>query len=152
MSVGPQKLQNEFVVACSELPQGLLKKGTEWPTTILKADLVPAFTKRQAAHHLVRRGKDQLVGKGAPTPLEVYTDKRQGSKRITRVVGLEGYLLSPDKVAGDLQRAFNGSASVQDVPGKQKLHEVGECTCRVFRPCRLKCAGFGSDCMVTLKT
>jgi len=106
------------------LYKGLLKKGTEWPTTILKADLVPAFTKRQAAHHLVRRGKDQLVGKGAPTPLEVYTDKRQGSKRITRVVGLEGYLLSPDKVAGDLQRAFNGSASVQDVPGKQKLHEV----------------------------
>ena len=55
----------------------------------------------------------QLVGKGAPAAVEVVTDKRQGSKRVTRVLGLEALLLSPAAVAGDLQRTFAGSASVQ---------------------------------------
>jgi hypothetical protein len=55
----------------------------------------------------------QLVGKGAPAAVEVVTEKRQGSKKVTRVLGLEALLLSPAAVAGDLQRTFAGSASVQ---------------------------------------
>ena len=50
------------------------------------------------------RGHKQAVRKGAPPSVQVSVEKRQGNKKVTRIVGIEDFLVDPHDVASECQR------------------------------------------------
>lgn len=62
-----------------------------------------------------------VVRKGAIKHIRVHAeDRHAGRKYITRVTGLESFGIEPEELAGNLQRTFKTSSSVQKLPGKQE--------------------------------
>lgn len=54
----------------------------------------------------------QVIRKGQPPCVQVCTEKRQGNKRVTKVAGLEAFLVDPEQVRGGCSRLLvvhNGS-------------------------------------------
>eukprot|EP00897_Mesotaenium_endlicherianum_P007401 jgi/Mesen1/668/ME000109S10887 len=110
-------------VLCDALFKGAVKKGAAYPTEVHRRDLGPAFVRRMQAHHRVTRGGQVAVKKGALQKVQVLTERRQGNKKVTRVSGVESFLVAPDALAAELQKKFACSTTVGEIPGK-KDHEV----------------------------
>ncbi|KAJ9523141.1 hypothetical protein QJQ45_023868 [Haematococcus lacustris] len=72
----------------------------------------------------IQRGAQSLIKKGAVPAISVSVVKRQGSKKVTRVVGMEAFLVSPEELAAESQRKFAASSSVNELPGKSGGVEV----------------------------
>lgn len=108
---------------CDALFKGVIKKGSTYPTEIHKKDLGPAFISRMQAHHIVTRGNDSVVRKGSLKTIQIMTERRQGNRKMTRVSGLESFLMDAEALASELQKKFACSTSVAELPGK-KGHEV----------------------------
>ncbi|KAI4331910.1 hypothetical protein L6164_016858 [Bauhinia variegata] len=108
---------------CDALFKGAIKKGTTYPAEIRKKDLGPTFISRMQAHHLVTRGSDSVVRKGAIKNIQLVTERRQGNKKVTKLSGMETFLIDADVLASELQKKFACSTSVAELPGK-KGHEV----------------------------
>merc|ERR1712100_906212 len=54
-------------------------------------------------------------------PIECREERRGGHKYVTRVKGLETYLIAPKDIAKDLRKKFAASTTVNDLPlGKGK--------------------------------
>lgn len=67
-------------------------------------------------------------------------ERRQGNKFVTRVVGVEAFLLEPSALAAECQRKYACSTTVGDLPGKNNpgqeviLQVRGECCVWPTRP------------------
>lgn len=108
---------------CDALYKGVIKKGSTYPTEVHKKEVGPAFVNRMQAHHLVTRGSESIVKKGALKTVQILTERRQGNKKVTKLSGLESFLLDAELLASELQKKFACSTSVSELPGK-KGHEV----------------------------
>ncbi|XP_031473825.1 uncharacterized protein LOC116246215 [Nymphaea colorata] len=109
---------------CDALYKGSVKKGAAYPTEIHKKDLGAAFLNRMQVHHRVTRGSESTIRKGAVKPVQIMSERRQGNKKVTRVSGLESFLIDPESLASELQKKFACSTSVAELPGKKGQHEV----------------------------
>lgn len=109
---------------CDALYKGTVKKGSTYPTEILKAELGAAFVSRMQANHRVVRGGNSVVRKGVLKSVQILTERRQGNKKVTRVSGMESFLVDADVLAAELQKKFACSTSVAELPGKKSQNEV----------------------------
>ncbi|KAK6116717.1 hypothetical protein DH2020_049537 [Rehmannia glutinosa] len=106
---------------CDALFKGAIKKGSMYPTEIHKKDIGQSFINRMQAHHLVTRGNDSIVRKGALKPIQILTERRQGNKKVTKLSGLESFLIDGEALASELQKKFACSTTVSELPGKKGL-------------------------------
>ncbi|KAJ8759478.1 hypothetical protein K2173_007091 [Erythroxylum novogranatense] len=106
---------------CDALFKGAIKKGSTYPTEIHKKDLGSTFISRMQAHHVVNRGAESVIRKGAIKTVQIVTERRQGNKKVTKVAGLETFLIDAEALASELQKKFACSTSVADLPGKKGL-------------------------------
>ncbi|XP_068647755.1 uncharacterized protein [Aristolochia californica] len=111
-------------ILCDALYKGTIKKGSSYPSEIHKKDLGSTFLSRLQIHHKVTRGTDTVLRKGALKTVQIMTERRQGNKKVTRVSGLESFLLDVETLAPELQKKFACSTSVAELPGKKGQHEV----------------------------
>ncbi|XP_028122795.1 uncharacterized protein LOC114319922 [Camellia sinensis] len=74
-------------------------------------------------HHRVTRGSESVVCKGALKTIQIMTERRQGNKKVTKLSGMESFLMDAEALASELQKKFACSTSVAKLPGK-KGHEV----------------------------
>lgn len=118
---------------CDALYKGAIKKGSSYPTEIHKKDLGPTFLNRMQVHHSVARGNDVAIRKGALKPIQILTERRQGNKKVTRVSGVETFLMDAESLASELQKKFACSTSVTELPGKPCSLFVGT-LCYPFGP------------------
>ncbi|GJP32236.1 hypothetical protein CLOM_g16830 [Closterium sp. NIES-68] len=109
---------------CDALYKGAIKKGTAYPTECHKREVGPTLVRRMQAHHRVERGGRSVVRKGGLVPVQILVERRQGNKKVTRVTGLEAYLVEAEPLAAELQKKFASSTSVTEVPGKKGQQEV----------------------------
>ncbi|XAR57463.1 hypothetical protein NMG60_11025617 [Bertholletia excelsa] len=108
---------------CDALYKGTIKRGSTYPTEIHKKDLGSTFVNRMQAHHKVTRGSESVIRKGALKTIQLVTERRQGNKKVTKLSGLESFLMDAEALASELQKKFACSTSVAELPGK-KGHEV----------------------------
>lgn len=109
---------------CDALYKGAVKKGSAYPSEIHKKDLGSTFINRMQIHHRVARGNEVVVRKGAIRTVQIMTERRQGNKKMTRVSGLECFLMDADSIASELQKKFACSTTTAELPGKKGQHEV----------------------------
>ncbi|EFJ51539.1 hypothetical protein VOLCADRAFT_56991 [Volvox carteri f. nagariensis] len=109
---------------CDALFKGLIKKGELYPTHLAKSDLRESLMRRMHLQCRITRGQQQVVRKGQLPAVQISTEKRQGNKRVTKVMGLEPFLVDIEQVAAECQRKFACSTSVVELPGKGAGHEV----------------------------
>ncbi|KAJ7541784.1 hypothetical protein O6H91_10G076500 [Diphasiastrum complanatum] len=109
---------------CDALYKGTVKKGSTYPAEINKKDLEKTFISRMQAHHKVTRGTESILRKGALRSVQIVTERRQGNKKVTRVSGLESFLVDAELLAAELQKKFACSTSVTELPGKRGQYEV----------------------------
>nr|KJB26950.1 hypothetical protein B456_004G267600 [Gossypium raimondii] len=102
---------------CDALFKGAIKKGSTYPTEIHKKDLGATFINRMQAHHMVTRGGESVVRKGVLKTVQIMTERRQGNKKVTKVSGLETFLIDPEALASELQKKFACSTTVAELPG-----------------------------------
>ncbi|KGN63082.1 eukaryotic translation initiation factor 2D [Cucumis sativus] len=110
-------------ILCDSLFKGAIKKGTTYPTEIHKRDIGSTFISRMQPHHIVTRGSESVVRKGALKTIQIMTERRQGNKKVTRLSGLETFLLDAEALASELQKKCACSTTVAELPGK-KGYEV----------------------------
>ncbi|KAF8412013.1 hypothetical protein HHK36_004572 [Tetracentron sinense] len=108
---------------CDALYKGTIKKGSTYPTEIHKKDIGAAFVNRMQVHQRVTRGNESVVRKGSLKTIQIMTERRQGNKKVTKLSGLESFLMDAEALASELQKKFACSTSVAELPGK-KGHEV----------------------------
>jgi translation initiation factor 2D len=104
-------------ILCDALFKGAIKKGSTYPTEIHKKDVGSAFISRMQAHHVVTRGSESIVRKGALKAIQILTERRQGNKKVTKLSGVETFLLDAEALASALQKKFACSTSVAELPG-----------------------------------
>ncbi|GAQ79177.1 eukaryotic translation initiation factor SUI1 family protein [Klebsormidium nitens] len=109
---------------CDALYKGKVKKGDTYPSEVPKANVGREFLARFQAHHRVSRGDKSATRKGALKNMQIVAEQRQGRKKVTKVTGLESFLVDPERLAEELQRKFASSSTVQEVPGKKDASEV----------------------------
>ncbi|KAH8939027.1 hypothetical protein BDL97_15G015600 [Sphagnum fallax] len=109
---------------CDALYKGTVKKGSTYPSEIHRRDLGSSFVGRMQAHHRVSRGAESVVRKGALKSVQIMTERRQGNKKVTRLTGIESFLVDADVLATELQKKFACSTSVTELPGKKGQSEV----------------------------
>ncbi|KAG8071058.1 hypothetical protein GUJ93_ZPchr0006g41808 [Zizania palustris] len=102
---------------CDALYKGAIKKGSAYPTEIHKRDLGSTFLNRMQIHHRVSRGDEVIIRKGAIRTVQIMTERRQGNKKMTRVSGLECFLMDADSLASELQKKFACSTTTAELPG-----------------------------------
>lgn len=102
---------------CDALFKGAIKKGSRYPTEIHKKDIGLTFINRMQAYHRVTRGSDTVVRKGSLKPIQIMTERRQGNKKVTKLSGLESFLIDADALASELQKKFACSTTVGELPG-----------------------------------
>ncbi|RDX97928.1 Eukaryotic translation initiation factor 2D, partial [Mucuna pruriens] len=107
------------VLLCDALFKGAIKKGTTYPTEIHKKDLGSTFVSRMQPHHVVTRGNESVVRKGALKTIQLLTERRQGNKKVTKLSGMETFLIDAEALASELQKKFACSTSVAELPGKK---------------------------------
>ncbi|KAF3440959.1 hypothetical protein FNV43_RR19245 [Rhamnella rubrinervis] len=108
---------------CDALFKGAIKKGSTYPTEIHKKDIGLTFINRMQAHHVVTRGGESVVRKGGLKAIQIMTERRQGNKKVTKLSGMETFLVDAESLASELQKKFACSTTVAELPGK-KGHEV----------------------------
>ncbi|CAI7889777.1 unnamed protein product [Closterium sp. NIES-54] len=109
---------------CDALYKGAIKKGLPYPTECLKRDVGPLLLRRMQAQHKVEKGGRSVERKGEVEPVQIFVRGRQGSRNVTRVTGVEAYLVEAELLAAELREKFASSTSVAEVPGKKGQHEV----------------------------
>lgn len=123
------KLDNKAMVSldailCDALYKGTVKKGSTYPTEIHKKELGPTFLNRMQSNHRVSRGNESIVRKGVLKTVQIMTERRQGNKKVTRVSGIESFLVNAEALASELQKKFACSTTVAELPGKKGQYEV----------------------------
>ncbi|XP_020585725.1 eukaryotic translation initiation factor 2D [Phalaenopsis equestris] len=109
---------------CDALFKGSIKKGVMYPTEIQKKELGATFLNRMQAFHRVCRDNEVAIRKGSIRPIQIMAERRQGNKKVTRVSGVEYFLLDAESLASELQKKFACSTSISELPGKKGQYEV----------------------------
>ncbi|KAK2658826.1 hypothetical protein Ddye_005359 [Dipteronia dyeriana] len=109
---------------CDALFKGAIKKGTSYPTEIHKKDVGSTFVGRMQAHHVVTRGSESVVRKGGLKTIQMVTERRQGNKKVTKVSGLETFLIEAEALASELQKKCACSTTVAELPGKKGFEVI----------------------------
>lgn len=110
---------------CDALLKGVLKKGELFPETLPKDALAPAALARCAQNTRISRGNGEpLVKKGAAPQLLVSSEKRQGTRRVTKIAGLEAFLVNPEAVADAAAKKFSAATTLEDALGKHNKAKV----------------------------
>ncbi|CAI5460498.1 unnamed protein product [Closterium sp. Yama58-4] len=91
---------------------------------VLDATLCDALYKANAGATQGGEGGRSVERKGELEPVEIFVRGRQGSRRVTRVTGVEAYPVEAEPLAAELQKKFASGASVAQLPGKKGQHEV----------------------------
>ncbi|PRP75598.1 hypothetical protein PROFUN_15643 [Planoprotostelium fungivorum] len=91
---------------------------------ISKKEINELFLKKMQAWHQITRGNEITTKKGNPSTITITADRRQGNKVVTHIAGLESYGISPLDIAGEFNKMFAASTSVQQLPGKTAGKEV----------------------------
>lgn len=102
---------------CDALFKGAIKKGSTYPTEIHKKDIGSTFINRMQAHHVVTRGGESVVRKGGLKTIQIMTERRQGNKKVTKLSGMETFLVDAESLASELQKKFACSTTVGELPG-----------------------------------
>ncbi|KXZ46941.1 hypothetical protein GPECTOR_39g435 [Gonium pectorale] len=89
---------------CDALFKGLIKKGELYPTHLAKAELREALMRRMHPQTRISRGAQQVIRKGQPPAVQISTEKRQGNKKVTKISGLEPFLVDLEQLV--LQGSF----------------------------------------------
>ena len=79
--------------------QGVIKKGEIFPTHLPKSQLREAFLKRMQLQCRISRGPHVVLRKGQAPVVSISTEKRSGNKRVTKVAGVDAFLVEPDVVS-----------------------------------------------------
>lgn len=109
-------------ILCDALFKGAIKKGSAYPSEIHKKDVGSTFVGRMQPNHVVMRGGGEpVVRKGAVKPVQIMTERRQGNKKVTKVSGIETFLIDPDSFGSELQKKFACSTSVGELPGNDHI-------------------------------
>ncbi|KAK0577584.1 hypothetical protein LWI29_035399 [Acer saccharum] len=109
---------------CDALFKGSIKKGTSYPTEIHKKDVGSIFVGRMQAHHVVTRGSESVIRKGGLKTIQMVTERRQGNKKVTKVSGLETFLIEAEALASELQKKCACSTTVAELPGKKGFEVI----------------------------
>lgn len=104
-------------ILCDALFKGAIKKGTAYPTEIHKKEVGSTFIGRMQPHNVVTRGGESMVRKGAVKPIQIVSERRQGNKKVTKVSGVESFMMDAESLASELQKKFACSTSVGELPG-----------------------------------
>lgn len=110
-------------ILCDALFKGAIKKGTAYPTEIHKKDIGSTFVNRMQPHHVVTRGNESVVRKGALKTMQILTERRQGNKKVTKLSGVESFLIDAEALASELQKKFACSTTVAELPGISWSHK-----------------------------
>ncbi|RKP08940.1 hypothetical protein THASP1DRAFT_14937 [Thamnocephalis sphaerospora] len=90
-----------------------------------RASLSDRLRNAMSPYHVVTLpGQEPVVRKGVSRPLQIIVETRQGRKTVTRIVGLETFLIDLEEVSKRLQTACAGSVAVNPIPGKKDAQEV----------------------------
>lgn len=98
------------------LYKGVLRKEDAVPTHVTKAALRTLFVERQLPNWTVSRGAQRLVRKGPSRPIQVGFEKRMNNKVVTKVVGVEDFLIDPEQLAEELKVLVAGSTTIEEPP------------------------------------
>ena len=91
----------------------------------LQAELRGTFMKRLQPRVCISRGQLRVIRKGAAPTVQISSERRQGNKHVTKIVGMEDFLVPADAVAQACQKRFACATTTAELPGKQKSsHEV----------------------------
>eukprot|EP00002_Diphylleia_rotans_P038077 TRINITY_DN8602_c0_g1_i1.p1 TRINITY_DN8602_c0_g1~~TRINITY_DN8602_c0_g1_i1.p1 ORF type:complete len:668 (-),score=166.90 TRINITY_DN8602_c0_g1_i1:32-2035(-) len=95
-------------------------------TEILAVDhFAKLFQGRMNVVYELRRGdEDPVYSKGALPTIQLIAENRTGKKHVTRIIGLEQFLLNPEQLAQEFRTQFASSTSVSPLPGKGAGMEV----------------------------
>ncbi|KAK1581066.1 hypothetical protein Q3G72_002737 [Acer saccharum] len=76
------------------------------------------------AHHVVTRGSESVIRKGGLKTIQMVTERRQGNKKVTKVSGLETFLIEAEALASELQKKCACSTTVAELPGKKGFEVI----------------------------
>lgn len=93
----------------------------EYPTSVRRKELIEKWLERMdAGHALVKMPGNCIVGlgRGAPPPVSIEVEFRQGNKRkfLTRIRGMEEYGIDGEALSSDVARRFACSNTVETNP------------------------------------
>ncbi|KAI8991996.1 hypothetical protein BDF20DRAFT_847680 [Mycotypha africana] len=74
-------------------------------------------SKMQHFHTIKLPGKEPILRKGSPKPIEITQEIRQGRKTITKVTGMEAFDLDVDELSKELTRLCASSATYNPIAG-----------------------------------
>ncbi|KAL5207999.1 hypothetical protein ABZP36_032434 [Zizania latifolia] len=106
-------------VILDALYKGAIKKGSAYPAEIHEKDLGSTFSNRMQIHRRVARGNEVAI-----RTVQIMTERRQVNKKMTRLSGLECFLMNADSLACGLQKKFACSTTTAELPGEMGKHEV----------------------------
>uniref|UniRef100_A0A6N2K0Z4 SUI1 domain-containing protein n=1 Tax=Salix viminalis TaxID=40686 RepID=A0A6N2K0Z4_SALVM len=101
----------------------LSRKDQHTRLRFIRKDLGSTFVSGCRLTTSVTRGSESVVRKGSVRTIQILTERRQGNKKVTKLSGMETFLMDADALASELQKKFACSTSVTELPGK-KGHEV----------------------------
>jgi len=99
--------------------QGAIKKGQPVPQHVPARDLGELILRRMLPQNRLVRGHLSAVRRGELPEVHVSTEKRAGGKVVTKIRGLEAYLVDPEAEAAELAKLLARAASCVEVPAKQ---------------------------------
>ncbi|RCI04594.1 hypothetical protein CU098_011374 [Rhizopus stolonifer] len=79
--------------------------------------------KMQPFHTIKLPGKEAVLRKGSPKPVEITQEIRQGRKTVTKVTGVEGFGLDVDELAKELTKLCANNP-IHGVSPKNPLFEI----------------------------
>lgn len=98
-----------------------------YPETATKRDLAQKFEDQLVVYHAIcpdGSEEDASFKKGPVPKVNVYSDKRQGNKCVTCLIGVEDYGLNATDMAKILQKRFAASTTTQESNIKHDKHRI----------------------------
>ncbi|KAJ3097142.1 Eukaryotic translation initiation factor 2D [Phlyctochytrium planicorne] len=122
------------------LAHAVLKKDDGDVEALARESLISMLLeKMQPYYQITLPNQDPVIKKGAPKPIQIIVEVRQGRKSVTRVAGMEAYGIDPEDLAAQLKVKCASSTTSSPLPGKatptlyevmvqgSKIREVCEC-------------------------
>ncbi|GMH37190.1 hypothetical protein BSKO_05063 [Bryopsis sp. KO-2023] len=103
---------------CDALFKGLIKKTEIYPTHVKKSELRDFMLRRMSKQFKITRDGKELMKRGNLPAVQISEEKRMGNKKVTKVIGVEPFLLDVGELASACQKKFACSTTVSDLPGK----------------------------------
>ncbi|KAI7857575.1 hypothetical protein BDC45DRAFT_500145 [Circinella umbellata] len=104
--------RNQKLVLLDPILQDAVLKKNETKDTLTREVIVERLREKMQPFHVITLpGKDPALRKGAPVPIQVTQEIRQGRKTITKVVGVERFDLDVGDLCKELTKLCASSAT-----------------------------------------